>query len=289
LRAYLKGEYGESFRRGAYEIFRASLATQHQEILRQVKNEEFENLKIAINNCQLTKQLNIIASEEWFNLLINHNFPTNNISLLRVDLHQKYLHHRTYGKKLDLESAQLQGANLRSAQLQGANLYKTQLQGADLRFALLQGANFWKAQLQGADLIFAQLQGADLILAQLQGANFWSAQLQGADLRSAQLQGAYLSKGFEVINFEQRIKQQLDKKTNEEGLKAQYTALTKDQKVELVATLKAINNITYHAAIERIESAPETLDLSEAITGSYNQKEADKWIKDYKNATNASS
>jgi hypothetical protein len=33
LRAYLKGEYGESFRRGAYEIFRVILATQHQKIL----------------------------------------------------------------------------------------------------------------------------------------------------------------------------------------------------------------------------------------------------------------
>ncbi len=223
LRAYLKGEYGDSFRRGAYEIFRASLATQHQKILKQVNEGEFENITIAINSCQLTKQLNIVASEEWFNLLINHNFPTNNISLLGVNLSKSYLHHRTYGKTLDLKfaqlqradlrdaelqganlmgaqlqevgglrSAQLQGANLRFAELQGMNLMGAQLQGANLWSARLQGANLLSARLQGADLRFARLQGANLRFAQLQGANLWNAQLQGADLWDAQLQGANL-------------------------------------------------------------------------------------------------
>ncbi|WP_369176906.1 pentapeptide repeat-containing protein [Candidatus Thiodubiliella endoseptemdiera] len=202
LRAYLKGEYGDSLRRGAYEIFRASLATQHQKILKQVNEGEFENITIAINSCQFTKQLNIIASEEWFNLLINHNFPTNNISLLGVNLSKTYLHHCTYGKTLDLGGAQLQKANLRDAQLQGACLNNArlqgaclnnaQLQGADLRGAQLQGANLSNAQLQGADLREAQLQGAGLVCAQLQGVDLLNARLQGADLRFAQLQGANL-------------------------------------------------------------------------------------------------
>ncbi len=223
LRAYLKGEYGDSFRRGAYEIFRASLATQHQKILKQVNEGEFENITIAINSCQLTKQLNIVASEEWFNLLINHNFPTNNISLLGVNLSKSYLHHRTYGKTLDLKfaqlqradlrdaelqganlmgaqlqevgglrDAQLQGANLRDAELQGMNLMGAQLQGANLWSARLQGANLLSARLQGADLGFARLQGANLRFAQLQGADLWNAQLQGANLEGAQLQGANL-------------------------------------------------------------------------------------------------
>ncbi len=223
LRAYLKGEYGDSFRRGTYEIFRASLATQHQKILKQVNEGDFENITIAINSCQLTKQLNIIASEEWFNLLINHNFPTNNISLLGVNLSKTYLHHCTYGKTLDLGGAQLQKANFFGAQLQGACLNNAQLQGADLREAQLQGANLSNArlqkanffgarlqeaclnnaQLQGAYLREARLQGANLSNARLQKANFFgaqlqeaclnNAQLQGADLREAQLQGANLN------------------------------------------------------------------------------------------------
>ncbi|BAS68469.1 pentapeptide repeat-containing protein [Bathymodiolus septemdierum thioautotrophic gill symbiont] len=169
LRGYLKGEYGESFRRGAYEIFRASLATQHQKILQEVKKQKNLSIADAINRCSLTKQLNIIAHEEWFNLLINHDFPTNNISLLGVDLQETYLHHRIYDETLDLSHAQLQGANLLHAQLQGANLWHTQLQGANLRHTQLQGANLIGAQLQGANLRHTQLQGANLIMHNYKG------------------------------------------------------------------------------------------------------------------------
>ncbi len=317
LRAYLKGEYGDSFRRGAYEIFRASLATQHQKILKQVNESKFENITAEINNCQLTKQLNIIASEEWFNLLINHNFPTNNISLLGVNLSKSYLHHRIYGKILDLEGAQLQGAdlkgaqlqgaNLRFARLQGANLWDAQLQGADLRFAQLQGANLWYAQLQGADLRGARLQGANLRFARLQGANLWDAQLQGADLRGAQLQGAnlagaqlqganlrdaqlqgayaaYANDNPESFYFKQRIEQQINQDTTEEIQDLMYKTLDDTQKSQLIAELKAVGSVCATEAIERIKSASETLDLSKATTGKYSQQEADKWLNDYHQA-----
>ncbi len=338
LRAYLKGEYGDSFRRGAYEIFRASLATQHQKILKQVNEGEFENITIAINSCQLTKQLNIIASEEWFNLLINHNFPTNNISLLGVNLSKSYLHHRTYSKTLDLKFAQLQradlrdaeldaelqGANLtgaqlqevglRGAQLQGENLWSAQLQGVDLRgaqlqgaglagaqlqrvdllSAQLQGANLMGAQLQGANLRFAQLQGVDLSGAQLQGVDLWDAQLQGANLsgaqlqwaslRGAQLQGAYANNQLKSLNFEQRIKQQIDQDTTKEIRGLMYKALDDTQKSQLIAELEAVGSVCATEAIERIKSTSETLDLSKATTGKYSQQEAKKWLSDYHKA-----
>ncbi len=338
LRAYLKGEYGDSFRRGAYEIFRASLATQHQKILKQVNEGEFENITIAINSCQLTKQLNIIASEEWFNLLINHNFPTNNISLLGVNLSKSYLHHRTYSKTLDLKFAQLQradlrdaeldaelqGANLtgaqlqevglRGAQLQGENLWSAQLQGVDLRgaqlqgaglagaqlqrvdllSAQLQGANLMGAQLQGANLRFAQLQGVDLRDAQLQGVDLWDAQLQGANLggaqlqwaslRGAQLQGAYANNQLKSLNFEQRIKQQIDQDTTKEIRGLMYKALDDTQKSQLIAELEAVGSVCATEAIERIKSTSETLDLSKATTGKYSQQEAKKWLSDYHKA-----
>ncbi len=338
LRAYLKGEYGDSFRRGAYEIFRASLATQHQKILKQVNEGEFENITIAINSCQLTKQLNIIASEEWFNLLINHNFPTNNISLLGVNLSKSYLHHRTYSKTLDLKFAQLQradlrdaeldaelqGANLtgaqlqevglRGAQLQGENLWSAQLQGVDLRgaqlqgaglagaqlqrvdllSAQLQGANLMGAQLQGANLRFAQLQGVDLRGAQLQGVDLWDAQLQGANLsgaqlqwaslRGAQLQGAYANNQLKSLNFEQRIKQQIDQDTTKEIRGLMYKALDDTQKSQLIAELEAVGSVCATEAIERIKSTSETLDLSKATTGKYSQQEAKKWLSDYHKA-----
>ncbi len=312
LRAYLKGEYGESFRRGAYEIFRAILATQHQKILQQLKNDESKTIMGAIDSCPLTKQLNIIASEEWFNLLINHNFPTKGISLLGVDLSHAYLHHRTYNKTLVLQGARLQGATLLGARLQGADLGGAQLQGAilwvarlqgatllgarlqgaDLGGAQLQGANLRNAQLQGANLRDARLQGADLQNAQLQGANLWDARLQGANLGGARLQGADLQNARlqgvytetpECIHFEQRIEQQIDRETESQNLEEQYEALNDTDKSKLIAELKAINSVEAKA-ISRIQSASETLDLSQATTGKYSQEEANEWLNDYKKA-----
>ena len=282
LRAYLKGEYGESFRRGAYEIFRAILATQHQKILQQLKNDESKTIMGAIDSCPLTKQLNIIASEEWFNLLINHNFPTKGISLLGVDLSHAYLHHRTYNKTLVLQGARLQGATLLGARLQGADLGGAQLQGAILWVARLQGANLGGAQLQGANLQNAQLQGADLWDARLQGANLGGARLQGADLRNARLQGVY-TETLELLNFEQRIEQQIDRETESQNLEEQYEALNDTNKSKLIAELKAINSVEAKA-ISRIQSASETLDLSQATTGKYSQEEANEWLNDYKKA-----
>ena len=301
LRAYLKGEYGESFRRGAYEIFRVILATQHQKILKKLKNDESKTIRGAIDSCPLTKQLNIIASEEWFNLLINHNFPTKGISLVGVDLSHAYLHHRTYGETLGLQGARLQGANLWVAQLQGASLWRAQLQGADLSVAQLQGANLGKVQLQGANLWGARLQGADLRNARLQGVDLRNVKLQGADLGKAQLQGANLwevrlqwTSLWEVqlqgayveisesLNFKQRIGQQIDRETESQNLEEQYEALNDTNKSQLIAELKAINSVEAVNAISRIQSASETLNLSRSITGKYSQEEANKWLNDYK-------
>ena len=288
LRAYLKGEYGESFRRGAYEIFRASLATQHQKILQQINNVELETTIVdEINRCPLTEQLNIIVSEEWFNLLINHNFPTSNISLLGVDLHDTYLHHRTYGKMLDLQNAQLQGADLQKAQLQGVNLQGAQLQGVNLQGAQLQGADLQKAQLLGANLRKTQLQGANLRKTQLQGADLRDTQLQGADLTGVELQGAELWRAKlhdGCINNHHALIEGL-----EEQYKKQYKTFEATTKSNLINKLKTVNNMWAKEVIERIELASEKLDLSKAITGKYNKKEARKWIKGYKNATNANS
>lgn len=40
LRGYLKGEYGEDFRRGAFEIFTSALRTQHKNILDDINDKK---------------------------------------------------------------------------------------------------------------------------------------------------------------------------------------------------------------------------------------------------------
>ena len=315
LRAYLKGEYGQSFRRGAFEIFASELNTQHAKILHQVADNDDLTIEQAIDDNSLCKQLNRIVEEDWFNLLISHNFPTATISLVGVNLSRKYLRHKDFGKFLNLSNANLQGANLRGAELQGANLYKTELQGAYLSWAQLQGANLTLAQLQGANLSYAQLQeaylsyaqlqgaslsgaelqganlsgaelqGASLSYAQLQGANLSWAQLQGASLNGASLNGAYVGKIPDFLNFVKRINQQIDKKTDTKSLKKQYKPLETKQKENIIAELRKINKFGTELAIKRIKNAGNTLDLSTAETGSYDKQQAQKWIKQYKKDT----
>ena len=194
LRAYLKGEYGQSFRRGAFEIFASELNTQHTKILQQVAKNNKLTIEQAIDGNQLCKQLNRIVEEDWFNLLINHNFPTATISLVGVNLQDAYLRHKDFGKFLNLSNANLQRADLHKAQLQKVDLRWAKLQGANLRKAELKGADLREAELQWADLGYAQLQGASLSWASLQGAYLGGAGLQGAGLRWAMLQGTDLSK-----------------------------------------------------------------------------------------------
>jgi uncharacterized protein YjbI with pentapeptide repeats len=95
-------------------------------------------------------------------------------------------------RKINLENAQLQGADFYQANLQSAQFYQADLTGAELYQARLQLASFDSAELQAADLRNADLRGAWLWEAHLQGASLQGATLQGAALARAQLQGASL-------------------------------------------------------------------------------------------------
>lgn len=211
LRGYLKGEYGESFRRGAFEIFVSALGNVHEQILKDIPDGEKPSRDAifkAIKRNTLCQQLNRIVQEEWFNLLINHDFPTATISLVGIWLEGAYLRHRTYRKSLDLSNANLQGVILVSVQLQGANLTLAQLKNAYFMGVQLQGADLTGADFQGGSLVFEYLEGtqsadeyygfnslpnANLTEAQKQSGNLKGTQLQGACLRSANLQGVDLN------------------------------------------------------------------------------------------------
>jgi len=94
--------------------------------------------------------------------------------------------------RVNLEEADLNGAELPGANLLQARLWKAQLVGANLRGACLEQADLYKANLQGADLSHANLLDADLSFANLRDADLRGALLIGAGLRHARLEGAQL-------------------------------------------------------------------------------------------------
>jgi hypothetical protein len=92
-------------------------------------------------------------------------------------------------RRVNLCSADLQGANLEKANLQRAGLFGTDLQKANLRGADLRQTDLRWANLEGADLLATNLEGAKLFQANLQEANLLGANLQDAILILTNLQG----------------------------------------------------------------------------------------------------
>lgn len=204
LRGYLKGEYGEEFKRGAYEIFCSVLSSVHKGLLEKVASSiprQDAILKV-VNTDELTKQVNRIASEEWFNLIVNHDFPTGGMSLVGVDLTGCYLRHRNYDKNLDLKGADLRGAEFDNAFLQGvmlnkaivdgASFYNAQLQGSRGHYAFFRKANLSGTYLDGTEFIGANFNGSGFGTSSFKGANLGGASFKGAGLASVDLRGACL-------------------------------------------------------------------------------------------------
>ena len=114
---------------------------------------------------------------------------------------------------MDIQLRKLNGhedlTNLREVYLQKANLqYKfvvVDLQKANLSGANLQGANFNPAYLQGANLSGANLQKATLEMVFLQGADLSGADLQGAVFEWVEMQSANLAtvKNADTATFDE--------------------------------------------------------------------------------------
>ena len=212
---------------------------------------------------------------------------------------------QAYLQGTELDRAHLQRANLVDAHLEEAFLHETQLQDANLRLARLQGASLKRARLQGAYLFSAWLQATDLREAHMQGANLASTRLQGADLSNARLQGAditwaeligadlnqaYLegvgSQSWSIsIPFADRIRMSICKETD---LSEVWFGGIEQEEVDALikglspGTAKVLQiKLRLHIGKTPNNQLPED---SGAITGSYTEEEAEKWIAEYEQA-----
>lgn len=229
LRPFLRGEYGKAFRRPAWEMLKARLATSAQETGFEAisdwvekggfKAEQNETAsKLAERNVheirskirQITSPVVTLAEraliEEEAALIFRPDLPLSGGRFGGMNLTGALLSHlnlsRSSFMKANLMRAHLEGAYLRGAHLEGANLIQAHLEGADLSDAHLEGARLYGTHLEGAylmwahfesaDLSFAHLEGAYLIQAHLERAHLREAHLERADLRSAYLEGAYI-------------------------------------------------------------------------------------------------
>ena len=225
LLPFFRGDYGESFRRPAFNLLKsawqamqqdslkkwetANLSSNKQlEIFRELRRKAESPMGVALTHVLLSlnqknTQLNLRDFPEMLpNLcLAGMNFHLSGVdekarnwsglNLSGVDFRVAYLEEVQF-EKSQLDGVNLQNADLWGAELQDANLIGANLQDAKLGGANLQDAKLDRANLQNADLVGAKLQGAKLGRADLQDAKLIIANLQNADLLRANLQGAKL-------------------------------------------------------------------------------------------------
>ncbi|MGL4314667.1 MAG: pentapeptide repeat-containing protein, partial [Sphingomonas sp.] len=228
LRSFLRGDYGESFRRPAWELLRAQLLASSERVdmkaistrldERQRGHEENpadplwspKNIREIIDKAKgkvgdklgkdgVARAERAVIREDWARIFrgFRGSLPLIATCFDGIDLPAgALLASRDLSRctfvGADLRWARLDGANLWGARLDGAILYEARLDGADLSGARLDGANLSGARLDGAILIEARLDGANLSGARLDGADLSGARLDGANLSGARLDGANL-------------------------------------------------------------------------------------------------
>ena len=214
LLPFFRGDYGESFRRPAFNLLKSAWQAMQQRNLNRWEEEDEpgscpEDKEDAIIDAFITRAYSpmgvalthVLLSLNRKNTQLNlRDFPEmlSTLCLVGMNFHLSGVDEKTrdwsglnlsgvdfrgaYLKKVHFEESQLDGANLQYANLQHAYLSRANLQYADLRYANLPSAN-----LRYTDLLCAKLQGAFLIGADLQGAKLDGAELQNADLRRCAL------------------------------------------------------------------------------------------------------
>jgi uncharacterized protein YjbI with pentapeptide repeats len=221
LRPFLRGEYGSSFRRPAWELLKALLATSAHDcgyvaITDWVRGGGFPEVEGEAERAQrhveeIRSKIEAIDPDavaiaartlikEDGQRLFRHDLPLGGGRYDRVDLADVLL----TGIRLDEASfvgailcrAHLEGADLRWAHLECANLDLAYLEGAILSMACLEGASLFGTHLEGANLSGAGLKVAELSFAHLEGANLFMAHLESASLNNSYLEGANLSRAY---------------------------------------------------------------------------------------------
>lgn len=220
LRGFLRGEYGDAFRRPAFELILSGHAEAMDRIgMREVQKQISSAVRkpnqsaIGAIRASMRQKLDRIMLERI--RIINDEAEAifeSGFSLAGRTWDFCSLWHVTClkGKMLsggkflfaNFHSANLEGARLVDAKLHGAHLARANLEGADLFSADLASADLSNANLKGAQLRWAHFESADLSKTNLQKADMHGANLEQTDLSYAELNNAKLTKAnFERANL----------------------------------------------------------------------------------------
>ena len=195
LLPFFRGDYGESFRRPAFNLLKSAWQAMQQDSLKkwETENLSYDEQQAIIGELDLKASspmgvalTHVLLSLDQKNMQLNlRDFPEMlpNICLAGMNFNLS---------GVDEKARNWSGLNLSGVDFRGAYLVEVHFKGSKLNGANLQNANLLVANLQHADLWGANLQHANLSRAKLQHADLWGANLQHANLSRAKLQNAEL-------------------------------------------------------------------------------------------------
>lgn len=213
LRPFLRGEYGNSFRRPAWEFLKSTLEFSAEEIgynliinqIKDISNHPLNKPKV-VDFDNIDKLDNIKSRPAFFALrellqeesdeIFSDIFPKHNFHLDNLTLESKLL------SNVNLSHASLIRTNFINAHLEKVILDNTYLMAARFENAYLERASFVQTYLTNANFMRANMRHASIINSIAVKAHFWHAKLEYADLsnsyfhytqfREANLQGTNL-------------------------------------------------------------------------------------------------
>jgi len=199
LLPFFRGDYGESFRRPAFNLLKSAWQAMQQDSLKKLDGDylsDEERKKIFDELTQKAKSpmgvalTQVLLSLNWENKKPNlRDFPEMlpNICFAGMNFHLSGVSEIAR----DLSELDLSGADFR-----GARLEKTKFQKSKLGQVKLDNACLEEVSLQDSDLVSANLKETNLFKANLQGANLRKALLKDTKLVNADLRGAQFYWGY---------------------------------------------------------------------------------------------
>lgn len=210
LRGFLRGEYGDAFRRPAFELIFAGHAEAMDRIgmieaRQKIQNDDLDYYEILRIGTEKRRQFDRIIRErlgimrDEISSIIGSGFPLEGRNWDFCNLEGVQFPRSvslTSGSFMftRLASAVLDCSDMTNADFEGANLFRS-----SLKDVVLQNTNLRGATLAKADLANSKLRWSNLIAADAHQANFTAADLQGvrldsADLSACNFEGANLTR-----------------------------------------------------------------------------------------------
>lgn len=228
LLPFFRGDYGESFRRPAFNLLKSAWQAMQQDSLKKWETEILsddeqqaiiEELELKAESPMGVALTHVLLSLDQKNMQLNlRDFPEMlpNLCLAGINFHLSGVDE----KARNWSGLNLSGVDFRRAYLRKVHFEESQLDGANLQYADLLYADLQGAFLIGADLQCAKLDGAKLQNADLRGCALWWEHLK--QVRDGGLTGSQISENDFAYKIYPEWKAETDSK---------WEALTKVEKM----------------------------------------------------------